>query len=589
MNPRLSTARWALLPAWFALASAAAEPTNAPAPAAAPPPLPLEAPEFRAIKESFERATESVQGARMLKLRNLLKRYRDDAEAQYKEREAARNIRGMAVATAAKMMFAEATAELDAKKEFALPDKVRRELEPTLEKFRAEQARIESEYERGVAPIEDTHFARFCEAAAPHLKAAADPAALRARFRELLRGSPPPPKPGTEPSPPAATNVPAEAVASNLVAAATNEAPTFGVFALSGTGDQWVAVARWTGQMMGMDVIRIPVMRQSNAVETTQFNLMSGRDSTLKFEPLYVLPLRPDFIYRLKQLPDMEAVTVLEWPRPENDYVLVIRTQTSSRFPCPHGFEIQVSLPGAEMRTIFPPSAFEAAEGLAAPSNWVTFAVQTMPSGAVVFVDGVLSRNPYGAACRTPCEIKVAPGVYNVRLALPGYLDMNATRFNLDTNRLFQWVFRPDVRVVRRDIKVSSSGRWTATGVKIAVGDRLTLQADGQWSCGSKKEKCGPGGYPSGKQFYHYYLTPAAGPRQAPGVNYGALLLRIGEKGAMRAVGESLRFTADADGMLYFDINETDDGRARLDNSGALDVRLLVMPPAMAPPPEIVP
>ncbi len=70
-------------------------------------------------------------------------------------------------------------------------------------------------------------------------------------------------------------------------------------------------------------------------------------------------------------------------------------------------------------------------------------------------------------------------------------------------------------------------------------------------------EMVGGEGYPNGDKFYFYYLSQKNGPRQARGIPYGALLMRIGRDGPIKKVGRGRRFTADAAGQLYFDINES--------------------------------
>ena len=107
----------------------------------------------------------------------------------------------------------------------------------------------------------------------------------------------------------------------------------------------------------------------------------------------------------------------------------------------------------------------------------------------------------------------------------------------------------------------------------------MILEPEGEWACGSKKELCGPEGYPNDNQFYHYYLSPEAGPRQVKGINYGALLVKVDTDGIPRAVGKRLSMTLKEEGTLFFDINESDNSRERADNVGSLDVHITVLPP----------
>ena len=54
--------------------------------------------------------------------------------------------------------------------------------------------------------------------------------------------------------------------------------------------------------------------------------------------------------------------------------------------------------------------------------------------------------------------------------------------------------------------------------------------------------------------------------------------MRIGNDGAIRVVGARLSVQADADGLLFFDINEAEGLGARRDNSGKLQLRIQKAP-----------
>jgi hypothetical protein len=56
--------------------------------------------------------------------------------------------------------------------------------------------------------------------------------------------------------------------------------------------------------------------------------------------------------------------------------------------------------------------------------------------------------------------------------------------------------------------------------------------------------------------------------------------MRIGKTGQVRAVSQNMKLKADADGVIFFDINEADDGKARRDNTGALNVKIIKVPSA---------
>ncbi|MCF7855583.1 MAG: hypothetical protein K9N51_12350, partial [Candidatus Pacebacteria bacterium] len=112
-------------------------------------------------------------------------------------------------------------------------------------------------------------------------------------------------------------------------------------------------------------------------------------------------------------------------------------------------------------------------------------------------------------------------------------------------------------------------------------GDRLLVEAQGEWSCGRLGEMTGPEGYPQTRKYSHYYGQGTKELRQTMRANYGTLLMRVGKDGPLIPVSKRKAIKVDGDGELYFDINEIDDQKQRRDNQGALVVKI-----KKAPPPE---
>jgi hypothetical protein len=111
---------------------------------------------------------------------------------------------------------------------------------------------------------------------------------------------------------------------------------------------------------------------------------------------------------------------------------------------------------------------------------------------------------------------------------------------------------------VRRELTVSRSHsdlidkriyayrEWQSTGVRINQGDRVEIEARGEWLY-TPEEYHGPAGhavFPAPR----FYPIP-----HGPG---GALIGRIGEAGQRFAVGESASLQAREHGILYLRIND---------------------------------
>ncbi len=189
-----------------------------------------------------------------------------------------------------------------------------------------------------------------------------------------------------------------------------------------------------------------------------------------------------------------------------------------------------------------------------------------------------MHRDGRGEPVRTPCVLDVPAGAHTVRLALAGYLDVAATNLDLRQDRALSWVFREDPRVIRKTLAVDAKGKWMPAGVRVAKGDRVIMRASGTWVCGSRGEECGPEGYTNDERSAHYYAGPESAPRQAPDLNYGALIVKTAEHAYPRGVGVASTFVADDEARLLFDINELADASLRRDNRGRMQVQVMVLP-----------
>lgn len=119
-------------------------------------------------------------------------------------------------------------------------------------------------------------------------------------------------------------------------------------------------------------------------------------------------------------------------------------------------------------------------------------------------------------------------------------------------------------------VTVYAYRQWQSTGVDLAVGDRVRLEARGEWQYSPYVGLHGPegGGRP---------VTVPTYPLR--GVDGGVLLGRIGEAGAPFYVGAGTLRDADAAGRLYLRINDD----LLSDNFGQLSVTVDVIPATPRP------
>ena len=101
---------------------------------------------------------------------------------------------------------------------------------------------------------------------------------------------------------------------------------------------------------------------------------------------------------------------------------------------------------------------------------------------------------------------------------------------------------------------------WQSTGVRIDQGDRIEIQAEGEWLY-TPDEFHGPAGHPVFPAPRFYPVSEGSG---------GALIGRIGETGPRFVVGERVNLQASGHGILYLRINDD----ILSDNDGWVAVRI---------------
>lgn len=101
---------------------------------------------------------------------------------------------------------------------------------------------------------------------------------------------------------------------------------------------------------------------------------------------------------------------------------------------------------------------------------------------------------------------------------------------------------------------------WQSTGVRVDQGDRVEIEAKGEWLY-TPDEVHGPAGHPTFPAPSFYPITSGTG---------GALIGRIGENGLHFVVGESVKMQSSDQGILYLRINDD----ILSDNDGWVAVRI---------------
>lgn len=514
------------------------------------------------IIEKYRAGIESAEAKRRAAATKALSRYLMDMNAMMAEKKKARNVTGIAVATTGIDLFQTGITNVEAGGTFQPPEKVRRELDAAVSECKNSIAIFDKTASEEKDKAFNEAMAAFTTVATRGASPARDEAALKKRLLELLQG--PVPQPRKDESPTGKTKT----ATSNQVDVATN-LPA--ILASSGDADTWYPIASWRGSMMGMDIVTIPLSGATQGTNrTTQFNPMSGQSSELTWVVHHSITPSPAMQYRLKRAEKRDGVDLLEWPSAANGFKLTIRAPATERYPSLHGFDLEVALPGspgAPFGNIRPSQTSDK------PAKPHVIALITSPEGAIVYLNGSIYPR-----VRTPCRLPVPPDTRSLALALPGYAPFIMTNTTFSNGQTIRWNFAPDPRIQRATFPASANATsWHDTGITINAGDSVGISANGQWTCGAGKEPCDASGYPNNQSFYRYYMDSTSAPRLTASANYGALVMRIGEKGRIQPV-PSMRFSAVDSGKLFLSINEAQTDNLRSDNTGTLMVSAVVIP-----------
>lgn len=542
----------------------AAEETNSPAPW---PDASTEG--VSAIIGKYRASLSTAEAARRSAATKVLNRYLTDMNAMMAEKKKARNVTGIAVATTGIDLFQAGITNIEAGGTFQPPEKVRRELDAVVSECKIAVAMIENTASREKERAFAEAMTAFAAIAARGGSPAHDETALKKRLLELLQE--PLPQTGKD-------DIPAgkmKAAVSNQVDVATN-LPA--ILASSGDADAWYPIASWRGAMMGMDIVTIPLTGAPQGTNrTTQFNPMSGQNSELTWIVHQSITPSPAMQYRLKRADKRDGVDLLEWPSAANGFKLTIRAPATERYPSLHGFDLEVAVPGSSAA---PFGNLRPSQSLEKPAKPTVVTLVTSPEGASIFLNGSIYPR-----VRTPCRLTLPTDTRSLTLVLPGYAPLILTNTTFSNGQTIRWNFAPDPRIQRATFPVSASAAsWHDTGIMVDTGDNIGITAKGQWACGSGKETCDASGYPNNQSFYRYYMDATSGPRLTASANYGALVMRIGEKGRIQPV-PSTRFSAAEPGRLFLSVNEAEATGLRSDNSGSLMVSLVVVPSQPLLPP----
>lgn len=281
----------------------------------------LKAPEIQAIREAYVKETGQADAQRMKALQGLIQKQLGPARQELAAKNKAGDKEGASLAKSKVNWLQECLTCVQPDTDFEIPPTPRPELDGISLAFLQEKGRIRGVYTNAVEAARTRGLAEFRKVAGDGLSAEEAPE----MFDRLLKAA--------QMSGPMTASV-----STNL----PGQGPVPEFFETSGMADKWVAVGTWSTPLKEVDVVSIPVSRFSADVEDTYESPMVG---SVKWSYKAQSPFTPTDKrqYRLRKLPDLEPVDVMEWPSSANEFTLVVRTHpAATRKVTGHGFEIQV-------------------------------------------------------------------------------------------------------------------------------------------------------------------------------------------------------------------------------------------------------
>ncbi|MBN1865638.1 MAG: hypothetical protein JW808_12140 [Victivallales bacterium] len=301
----------------------------------------LQSPEFYTLKQEYNQEKSEIQRLYSEKLAALLQKFSNEADESHKESRKKGNTKGMVQAKGAQGIFAKATEDLKNTGSFKLPDNPRKELRDVVSACRNEQNAIMEGLNAEIAELDNKYRQRFSDAYKGCFKDGDMPGeeAVKEKFRDFLT---------TEIKKPqqARGNVAGAGKSDGSLPEAFEE-PESMVIAEKGTGEKWVDIVEWTAEMVGMDVVNIPVLNRTEDSVDTQYSAFADADSKLFYKAINPMQPAANYSFRLTRIPGFKGVDVIEWPSARNKWYLIVRTKditADEKFPLKHGFIFQASL-----------------------------------------------------------------------------------------------------------------------------------------------------------------------------------------------------------------------------------------------------
>ena len=517
-------------------------------------------PAVRSAVEAHDAAVSSARETANSDAVALLKDEIAKAEAELAEARVAGNTSRQARALALRQVCEKALDSVEATGEAAFPETIRREIRPVVASIQDRLARVVDRRDAAVGAAGNV---------------------LRKAVREALQAEA---LPATEPDVDAAI---AAAIATRKAAAPASAGPSDAntddavpgsetapgrdapkLLGESGPATAWAPLLGVAVKVNDIDVVSVP-MTGIRERRTLTFEGGMGPVSAAITPTENILPQAPagHVAFRALSVRGFPSPDIVEWPSARNGWHAQLRCRPGddANVPVAAMFEVAANTPG--LRSL-------GGSGVAsAKADRIPVHLETRPAGATVLLDGDVVHGPDGRPLTTPCDVPMAPGGASLEFRLAGFVPKAFPNVVPKPGQGVSVALVRDPDYVDRVVDIRANVANGLSGVILKQGRRYRLRPEGSWSCDPAKTPTDCRGYDL-ERHPEFYSDPARYTRITADANYGALIFAIGKDGQWRGLPGEATLAPSATGPLRFDINEAGGARARMDNAGAVRIRI---------------
>ncbi|MEO5366810.1 MAG: hypothetical protein H7831_10750 [Magnetococcus sp. WYHC-3] len=533
----------------------------------------LNSPDVQKLKDEALAQRGEIAKQRTEAMRKVIDDQLESTRQMLSKAKISGNITATAASTAAIKLFTDVKTSFEKNGSCAVADKVRTDLEATVEEFKRNLRFVEDKQAEDIKKLNRSFAVKLGEILARQNTPVTDEAKLLDLWTHML------------PAMPVTTTTSATNTAGNnaVVAAPATSA----VLQSKGETANWTTLMKLDATVRdGLEIVNVPLTGITAPKSFSGTGAMGNpwQVQVSPYQELATDKAPPPF--RIQSLPPAKTMEVSTWPDARNNWTIELRAKTT-KIPSRHIILLETDaaackpLSGGAATT--PPSTATAGTAAtpaptpAAPPATMKVRFESQPDGAAVLINNqpLLEQNQ---PLLTPFYYTMPAAPADITFRKRGYKEAILRQVMPVANKPIHVTLEDAIGVTDVTIPVpaNNTAEWTPTGVRARKGNRVRITANGTWSCGAGGEQVDANGYQNDDTYFKYYLDPIQNPRISTKAKYGQLIARILPDNEIFPIGNQGVFTVMAEGEVVLAINEQ--VQARKDNQNAIKARILVDP-----------